>query len=722
VAACPRCGYENADGVDFCGNPDCRADLRPILAQEQAPFVATGAGPGPAPADAYPPPPPPPPPPPASGATRTTGPPPGEQKKGMRITADPLELRVEPGGPPASTTVTVRNRGTKVEHFELAVNGPIAAFAQVQPPVLQVFPDTEETAQVRFAVPRASLPPAGPYSFQIAARGRVDPDVTGRVAGALTVGRFDEMIATIEPEMTRGRRPGHHRLTVANRGNGSLDVQVAMADQQGELVFDPSRFGGPIGPGGTATEDVVVRAPLKWFGRTQVHPFTGNVTADAPGQAAMVQARRRQVPRFPWWVPTAVLAVLALAIPVYALLPGHKVPTVASLDRVAAAAALSDAGYRPVQIEQPDEAVPKDIAIKTEPDGGAALGKGERVRLFVSSGPCRGACPVAVPDVTLLTVAEATQDLTAAQFVVDRVAQIIDPNVPAGNVISTSPAAGTKADVGSKIVLTASSGPPAAPTSAAGPGPTQPNPAPPVPPPGGGGGGGGGAGAPVVIPADVVGQPLATVTEKLKNLGLLVTATPTRSNKVPRDAVLSSLPAPGAQAPAGSTVKLEVGVPTGPVDLLAAAPAAAWTDETGSPLTFGTPAPGRGFAGPLAATAVIEDGTSGPGLTTVPNPVQGATVVGTFTLPGPVIAGDHLRASVGLLQGGSGVDDFLVRAGTADLTPVVHAVADRKLDVLDVDLTPAVGVTAVQIVVTAGANGPGAPAVWKDLRIEGQIG
>ena len=81
-----------------------------------------------------------------------------------------------------------------------------------------------------------------------------------------------------------------------------------------------------LAPGATATEPLVVAAPLKWFGRTQVHPFSGNVSTDVRGQAAMVQARRRQVPRFPWWVPTAILAILALAIPIYALIPKATVP------------------------------------------------------------------------------------------------------------------------------------------------------------------------------------------------------------------------------------------------------------------------------------------------------------------------------------------------------------------------------------------------------------
>ena len=123
--------------------------------------------------------PPPPPPPPAWAPPPRTGPPPDEQKKGVRVEVDPLELRVEPGGPPASTTVTVVNKGSLVDDFHVTVNGPVARFAQVHPPVLHVFPGEHQTAQVRFAVPRAPHPAAGRYAFQVVARAHVHADVVG---------------------------------------------------------------------------------------------------------------------------------------------------------------------------------------------------------------------------------------------------------------------------------------------------------------------------------------------------------------------------------------------------------------------------------------------------------------------------------------------------------------------------------------------------------------
>ena len=197
----------------------------------------------------------------------------------------------------------VCNKGSKVEQFILAVNGTVAQYAQVDPPQLNIYPGDEQAAQVRFTVPRTPQPGAGRVPFEITARASVDADVHGRVAGALTIGRFDEISAALEPEMTRGRKPGRHQVIVANTGNAPLNVQVALADQQGELNFDPARFGGPLAPGMTATQDIKVTATIKWFGRTQMYPFTGTVTTDAPAVTAPpLQGKRRQVPRFPWWI------------------------------------------------------------------------------------------------------------------------------------------------------------------------------------------------------------------------------------------------------------------------------------------------------------------------------------------------------------------------------------------------------------------------------------
>jgi beta-lactam-binding protein with PASTA domain len=710
VAACPRCGYGNDDVAGFCANPDCRADLRTDAVAEPAarghaaevvpapvpvggPAAYRGAAP---PVDR----------PPAAPAGRPVET--DDQRRGVRITMDEAELAVEPGGT-ASTTVTVRNRGTRVEQFRLGVNGPAAAFAQVHPPQLSVFPDDEQSAVVTFTAPRAPWPPAGRAPFQVVVRSDVHADVADRAVGAVTVGRFDQLRATLEPETTRGRRPGRHLVNIVNQGNAPLMVQVALADRDAELSYDPPAFQVPVAPGQTEVGEVRVGGPLRWFGRAQSLPFTATVTAAGVPQPVLLNGVRRQLPRFPWWIPTAALALVALLILLYSLWPGAKVPSVAQLDRLAAATALEDAGYVPLEIVRPDPTTPKGIATGTEPAANAEYDKGERVQLFVSAGPCPDPCPIPVPNVIGLPRPEAEAALTSAQFRVERVDPVQNDR-PADQVIATMPAAGTEAAIGTGVVLTTSLGPVVAPTSSV---------APTDPAGGGGGGGGGGAGGEPVLLPDVVGKPGDVAARELEGLGVKVERTRVRSNAAPRDQVLSMDPAAGEPAVPGATVTLALAEPTGPTDLVAAAADAMWISGAGELRFPGVEGDPNGFA-LVREQAVLEDLGTAVVLETTPNAAPNGAIAGEFAVPA-VGAGDRLRGMVGFLSDGVGPVEFVVVVGGRELARVEEIAGNGALTPLDVDLTPAVGATDVQITVVAVA--PGARgAVWKDLRIEGRSG
>ena len=67
---------------------------------------------------------------------------------------------------------------------------------------------------------------------------------------------------------------------------------------------------------------------------------------------------------------------------------------------------------------------------------------------------------MAIPNVVNLTQASATSTITAAGLVVGSVTNLASTIVPAGSVISQSPAAGTQAPAGTAIALSVSSGPP----------------------------------------------------------------------------------------------------------------------------------------------------------------------------------------------------------------------------------------------------------------------
>jgi beta-lactam-binding protein with PASTA domain len=709
VAACPRCGYGNNDRADFCGNPDCGADLR---------VAASPAAPAPDPTSGHPempyvsasqprtPPP---------GPTSAPQRPEGEQRRGVRITADPTELRVEPGGT-ATTTVTVRNRGTRVEQFRLAVNGPLASLVQVRPPVLSVFPDDEQTAEVVFAVPRAPWPPAGRAPFQVVARSDVHADVVDRVAGVLEVGPFTQLNANLDPEMTRGRRPGLHRVTLTNAGNAPLMVETELSDREGELTYDPPGFAVPVAPGATEVGEVRVGAKVRWFGRTQTFPFTATATT-AGLPPIPLSGVRRQLPRFPWWIPVAAAVVITLLAIFVPPLFRSRVPDVGTLDRVAAVATLKDSGYEVTEIEKPDNGVAPGAVIGTDPVRDTVWEKGKRVALLLSTGPCSGPCPIKVPNVDGLTVEEATRDLTAAEFVVDR-QDPVQNDRPAGQVISSNPAGGTMADRGTGVVLTVSTGPAVVPTSAAAATSAEQGPGGPGP------GGPPGTGEELKVP-DLGGRPIAQAEKELKGLDLVAKRTRVPSNEAELDVVLSSDPPAGSPVKPGATVTLMLAEPTGPVSLLTEAPKATWESTFGLEafsLTFpGSDGAGEGFA-LVDPAATLEDGTTAKVLVTHPYWGPDGTITGTFTLARPVIAGDHLRAQVGFLTGSDDDVEFVVVANDQELARVPDSGADGLLQDLDADLTPAEGATTVEIVVLAGLRGDADTAVWKDARIEGEIG
>src|SRR5918997_6704986 len=155
---CPKCGLADPGAVDFCPNPQCRAylgwasaaappqtasSLAPSETQPTAVLPLHTAGTMPQlkrPASALP----------EAASPETAspddGPPAGPvQKRGVRVTMEPAELTVDPGGE-VTTTVTVRNLGTRVEEFRLTPQGTAAAFASVTPATVSVYPDLEQRA------------------------------------------------------------------------------------------------------------------------------------------------------------------------------------------------------------------------------------------------------------------------------------------------------------------------------------------------------------------------------------------------------------------------------------------------------------------------------------------------------------------------------------------------------------------------------------------------
>ena len=228
-------------------------------------------------------------------------------------TIEPTDLKVDPGAE-TSLLVRVRNRGTIVDRFDIAVVGPTAPWASVDPPNLRLFPDKEGEARVTFRPPRAPDPAADVYPFGVAVRAASDAASSTVEEGRIVVAPFIQLTSDIAPQTSRGSRSGSHDLTVKNVGNTVAEVSIKASDPDRLLNFDvmPERAG--LRPGGSAT----IRAkamPKATFlmGPAKRIPFSLQIDEPTAG-SHQVPATLEQRAIIPAWVkPAAGLAIAAIA-------------------------------------------------------------------------------------------------------------------------------------------------------------------------------------------------------------------------------------------------------------------------------------------------------------------------------------------------------------------------------------------------------------------------
>jgi beta-lactam-binding protein with PASTA domain len=200
------------------------------------------------------------------------------------------------------------------------------------------------------------------------------------------------------------------------------------------------------------------------------------------------------------------------------------VPDVVGKAQADAEAALKGGGLVVGIVTQEYNAtIPAGRVISQSPAAGTSVKHGSAVSLAVSKGP--EPQPVAVPDVVGKAQADAGAVLTGAGLVVGTVTEAYHATIPAGSVISQSPAAGSSVLPGSQVDLVVSKGP-------------EPG--------------------PVAVP-DVVGRPLAEAEAALISAGLVVgKVTEAQHDTIPFGRVISQSPAAGTNTTSGSAVDLVV--------------------------------------------------------------------------------------------------------------------------------------------------------------------
>ncbi len=195
-------------------------------------------------------------------------------------------------------------------------------------------------------------------------------------------------------------------------------------------------------------------------------------TAANPAQATTVMARSAMMPqqmqreaRNNWYGVVAFIALLALVaggIVLFNVLKNDEKPSTFPLEDVVglqldeATTKLEDAGLAFNKIEEPTPDAVEGAVVRTDPIAGTIVNTGQAIDVYYN--PIKA--PVPIPDVSGMTVEEATSALTGAGFTVGPESNfVIDSTLEPGRVLSTTPPFGESAVQGTVVVLTVSKAP-----------------------------------------------------------------------------------------------------------------------------------------------------------------------------------------------------------------------------------------------------------------------
>jgi eukaryotic-like serine/threonine-protein kinase len=159
------------------------------------------------------------------------------------------------------------------------------------------------------------------------------------------------------------------------------------------------------------------------------------------------------------YLAIAFAAVLIVAVAAWWLTTGRytNVPGVTGMTVAAARAELTAAGFT-VTTARPrlDNQFAKGQVIRSVPGGGQRVAKGSQITLIPSAGPHR----IPVPQVTGLTLPVAQAALRHAGLTPGAVTKETSSTIPAGIVVSTTPAAGDIWPQPQPVRMVVSAGPP----------------------------------------------------------------------------------------------------------------------------------------------------------------------------------------------------------------------------------------------------------------------
>jgi beta-lactam-binding protein with PASTA domain/tRNA A-37 threonylcarbamoyl transferase component Bud32 len=308
-------------------------------------------------------------------------------------------------------------------------------------------------------------------------------------------------------------RPEPIRLATAAPVVDLTDDGDADATMLGSSAHAPSRV---VAPG----EETVIDVP--------VPAATRAVPAFVPdaGDGGYVPPRHRR--RWPIAILAIVLAALlgvgaAWAV-VEARTPSYEVPVLIGTTEEAARQAVDGYGWEIERRTERKDGSEAGRVLRTEPEAGQQLDKGDTLVLYVSLGNTLAPVP---GDLVGKTLDEAAAALQAAGGFVPKVTEAHDEEVGPGIVLAVAPETSGELPKGSEVALTVSTGP-----------------------------------APRTVPSGLAGKSYEEAAAAIEGVALVPVRVEDFSDTVPAGAVIGLRPGEGTEVPRDS--KVEVVVSKGP--------------------------------------------------------------------------------------------------------------------------------------------------------------
>lgn len=275
----------------------------------------------------------------------------------------------------------------------------------------------------------------------------------------------------LSPEEVAGRAPAPasdvyrlglvaYLLLTGRHALDGTDGSIVAQEQLDGVVRPPQLLNPEVPP---ALAQIVMRALDKDPGaRGTAAQFQADVERVLrSSQVQEVAPPPRRSRAWLWLLIVAIAAAAALAA-VWALTRDTggdvKVPDVTGMTQAKASATLTEAGLETGKVTRVQSSETEGTVVSQSPAAGKEVAEGAAVDLEVAGPPQPTATPVAVPNVTGSSQAEAEAALSAAGFRVV-VAQASSDSVPAGSVVSQAPQAGVIASQGTAVSIVVSTGP-----------------------------------------------------------------------------------------------------------------------------------------------------------------------------------------------------------------------------------------------------------------------